>query len=268
MIPLRESIPSRTAPAVNYAIIAACTVVFVSQYLQGRRGIGTLIERYGMIPLRVMAPDKPIPVPARMLVPTATGIREVEKRHRLAEPPFSPWITLVSSNFLHGGWLRFIGNMWFLYIFGGNVEDRLGHVGYAIFYLVAGVAANAMHLFANEASGFPTVGAGGAIAGVMGAHVLLYPRARVVTLVLVFYFLRIMTLPAYVFLGIWLAMQLFPGAASIGALQSGGVDGWAHIGGLAVGAAAVFLLRGTGLLRPPTAGAAPETQRVKDYRVA
>src|SRR5690606_5683097 len=127
-----------------------------------------------------------------------------------------------------GGWLHLLGNMWFLYIFGDNVEDRLGHVGYLLFYLGAGVIASGVHLVTNSSSMIPTVGASGAIAGVMGGYFVLYPHSRVLTLVPIFIFIHIMVIPAPVFLGIWFLLQFFQGTFSLGAVQAGGVAWWAH----------------------------------------
>src|SRR5262249_34301990 len=150
------------------------------------------------------------------------------------EPAISPWWTLLTCMFLHGGWLHIIGNMWFLYIFGDNVEDRLGHFGYALFYLGSGVFASLTHLLTNASSTVPTLGASGAIAGVMGAYMVLYPHARVLTLIPIFYFIQILLLPAPLFLGIWFLIQAFQGTFAITSAKEGaGVAWWAHIGGFA-----------------------------------
>jgi membrane associated rhomboid family serine protease len=140
--------------------------------------------------------------------------------------------------------------MWFLHIFGDNVEDRLGHIGYFVFYLGCGVAASAAHLFTNASSTIPTIGASGAIAGVMGGYMLLYPHARVLTLVPIFFIIEIMVLPAHVFLGIWFLLQFFQGTLSISATEASGVAWWAHIGGFAAGLLALHLLRKAGALGP------------------
>jgi hypothetical protein len=250
MIPLRDDVPSRGTPIVNYAMIAACGLVFLAQLKDEASPRPQLVERYGMIPARVRNPDRPIVV--RQVVPRRTpfGVQLFERERRAAAPPVSPWVTLLTCVFLHGGWMHFLGNMWILYIFGDNVEDRFGHVGYLIFYLLSGLAASATHLVFNASSTMPTIGASGAIAGVMGAYFILYPRARVLTLVPIFYFVELIMLPAPLFLGIWFFMQFLQGTASITSVQTGGVAWWAHIGGFVAGMASVVGLRGLGLLRP------------------
>jgi hypothetical protein len=135
--------------------------------------------------------------------------------------------------FLHGGFLHIIMNMWFLYIFGDNIEDRLGHIRYLIFYLFCGVAAGLIHLFTNWNSNVPTIGASGAISGVMGAYLLLYPRSKILTLVFIFFFIQFIEIPAFIFLGIWILLQLF--SAGLRPSNVGGVAFWAHIGGFVAG---------------------------------
>jgi hypothetical protein len=142
--------------------------------------------------------------------------------------------------FLHGGFLHILGNMWFLYLFGDNVEDRLGHIRYLIFYILCGVTAGLIHLFTNWGSKIPTIGASGAISGVMGAYLLLYPRARITTLILIFFFFKLVEIPAFVFLGYWLLLQLF--STSLTPSHAGGIAWWAHIGGFASGLIFVKIL--------------------------
>jgi hypothetical protein len=147
--------------------------------------------------------------------------------------------------FLHGGWWHLISNMLALYIFGDNIEDRLGHVLYLIFYLLGGLVAGGAHLVAYAQSTIPTVGASGAIAGVLGAYLVLYPQARVLTLVPIFYFLRLIEIPALVYLGFWFISQLFNGLFALTAadvFQSGGVAWWAHIGGFVFGLVVIRLI--------------------------
>jgi membrane associated rhomboid family serine protease len=154
-------------------------------------------------------------------------------------------LTLVTSMFLHGGWLHFLGNMLYLWIFGDNVEDRLGHARFVLFYLLCGAAAALAHVFMNPASKIPTIGASGAIAGVMGAYFVLYPRSRVLALVPLFIIWEIIEVPAILFLGIWFLMQFFSGVGSIaaGAGERGGVAFWAHVAGFVAGMVAVLVLR-------------------------
>ncbi len=185
----------------------------------------------------------------------------------MAPSAVPPWLTLLTCIFLHGGWMHFIGNMWFLFIFGDNVEDRLGHVGFLVFYLAAGIAASAAHLATNPASPIPTIGASGAIAGVMGAYFYLYPHARVLTLVPIFVILQMVVLPASVFLAIWFAIQFFQGIFSVGATQATGVAWWAHIGGFAVGLAVAFGLDQLHVLRPKVEQIRPHTDHAGTYRI-
>lgn len=153
-------------------------------------------------------------------------------------------LPFFSSMFLHGGWLHVIGNMWYLWIFGDNVEDRMGHVRYLVFYLLCGIGAGLTHIFFNPTSGVPTVGASGAIAGVMGAYLMLYPLAKVVTLVPVFFFITFIEIPALFFLGFWVLLQFIQGTVtSTVAQDTGGVAWWAHFGGFVLGAALIFLFK-------------------------
>ncbi|MHC4077148.1 MAG: rhomboid family intramembrane serine protease [Planctomycetota bacterium] len=256
MIPLRDNIPARTTPFVNYAMIAICAVVFLAQLAISERG-GSLAEELGMIPKRVLDPDSEILIP---LGRSGYG--------RLAPAALVPdWLTLLTCTFLHGGWLHFLGNMWFLWIFGDNVEDRMGHGGYLVFYLACGVAASAAHLISSPDSMVPTVGASGAIAGVMGAYMLLYPHAKVLTLIPLFIIIEILVLPAPLFLGIWFLLQFFQGVASIGDVRMGGVAWWAHIGGFAVGFVVAAILGKRHKLRPPVQKVRPHTERITHYTI-
>jgi membrane associated rhomboid family serine protease len=146
-------------------------------------------------------------------------------------PPLLPLLTVLVSMFLHAGWVHLIGNMWYLWIFGDNVEDRFGHAGFLAFYLAGGAASAAMHTAILPGSTTPTIGASGAIAAVLGAYALLWPRARVVTLVPIFFFLQVVALPALIVLGLWFVMQLFSGVFAGG----GGIAWWAHVGGFVFG---------------------------------
>lgn len=177
MIPLKDNIRTRRPPFVNYGLIAITTIVFL---IQVSRPEEPLVEQLGMIPARVLDPDASISIPEIRVHPFF-GAREFQRP--AAESMVPAWLTLLTCVFLHGGWLHFLGNMWFLHIFGDNVEDRFGHVGFFIFYLAAGVAASATHLLTNSGSEVPTIGASGAIAGVMGAYLVLFPHALVLTLI-------------------------------------------------------------------------------------
>jgi membrane associated rhomboid family serine protease len=150
---------------------------------------------------------------------------------------------LFTSMFVHSGWLHIIGNMWFLWIFGDNTEDAFGHFGYLIFYLACGLAGGIAHTIANWGSNLPAVGASGAIAGVMGAYLVLYPRARVLTLIILVVFFFTVRLPAIVVIGIWFLIEFFNGIGSLGVANAGGVAFWAHIGGFVLGVIAGLALK-------------------------
>jgi membrane associated rhomboid family serine protease len=157
------------------------------------------------------------------------------------------WPTLLSSMFLHGGWMHFLGNMLFLWIFGDNVEDRMGHGRFLVFYLLCGAVAAAAHLASDPASPVPTIGASGAVAGVMGAYFVLYPQSRILTLVPIFLFIQIVEIPAIIFLGLWFVLQLFSGLGSVLSTARGdavgGIAFWAHVAGFAAGALLVLAFR-------------------------
>ena len=209
MIPIRDTIRSKTYPVVNMVLIGINVVMFLLQLSAGS-DINRLIYLYGL-------------VPARYSMPEVSGY-------------FTSWqqgIAFLSFMFLHGGFLHLIGNMWSLYIFGDNVEDHLGHLRYLIFYLLCGLASGVSHLFLNWNSEIPTIGASGAIAGVMGAYFILYPRAKVLTLVPIFFFIHFIELPAFVFLGVWVLFQFLNAAGA--SANAGGIAWWAHIGGFVFG---------------------------------
>lgn len=208
MIPLRDTTESSSFPIVNYALIAANALVYVIQ-LTPEGSTTRFLLTYGLVPLRYSEP-------------------EIGQFFTLGQQVFS----FFSFMFLHGGFWHILSNMWSLYIFGDNVEDRLGSIRYLFFYLLCGLASGVSHLAANWHSQIPTVGASGAIAGVMGAYFLLFPRARILTLIPIFIFPYFVELPAFFFLGIWLLIQFISAA---GSPSGGGVAWWAHIGGFLFG---------------------------------
>ena len=206
MIPLRDTIPSSRRPVVTYALIAVNVVVFLFELSLGR-ALEPFIFQWGLVPARFAMTD-----------------------------PLS-WMAVLTSMFLHGGWAHVGGNLLYLWIFGDNVEDRMGHGRYLFFYVACGACAALAQTMANPASTVPMVGASGAIAGVLGAYLLYYPHARVVTLVPIFFFIQLIEIPALFFLLIWFGMQLVNGAASLtsATAATGGVAWWAHLGGFAGG---------------------------------
>ncbi len=238
MIPIRDNIPSRHTPVVNYLVIGLCGIAFFFQLASGENG-NTVVEEYGMIPARLSHPEKTIEYSQQVPVQTSRGI-QVQTIKRVLEPsPIPAWMTLFTCMFLHGGWMHFLGNMWFLYIFGDNVEDRLGHLGFTLLYLGTGVAAALAHFLTDRLSPIPTIGASGAIAGVMGAYAWLYPHAKVQAFIPLVVIMQMVILPAPIFLGGWFLLQTYSGIASS---SGGGVAWWAHIGGFVAGAAAAVLI--------------------------
>ncbi|MEZ5940574.1 MAG: rhomboid family intramembrane serine protease [Planctomycetaceae bacterium] len=249
MLPLQDDIPSRSIPYVNYAIIALCGLVFLLQ-LADQPGEPSMVERFGMIPVRVLHPNEPVIIQQLGYEDSPHGPREVVVEQEAAASAVPAVLTVFTCIFLHGGWMHLIGNMWFLFIFGDNIEDRFGHVGYALFYVASGIAAGLVHLMSGPSSPVPTIGASGAIAGVLGAYFLWYRNAKVKALVPLGGFVQVMVLPAPIFLGFWFVIQLFQGTMSIMTTEGGGVAWWAHIGGFAVGLALAFVAGQLNLIAP------------------
>ncbi|MBL8819075.1 MAG: rhomboid family intramembrane serine protease [Planctomyces sp.] len=264
MFPLRDNIPSRTFPFVNYIIMGICCIAFLIQSIDSS---GILTMQFAMIPLRISQPDQPIVVEVEGVVQTSVGVQPVVVEKVLPPGPIPPWMTVITCVFLHGSLMHLLGNMWFLYIFGDNVEDRLGHVGFVVFYLVTGAAASLSHFLIEPGSEIPTVGASGAIAGVMGAYLLFYPHARVMTLIPIAFFLQMMVVPAPIFLGLWFVLQLIQGTFSIGAAHAAGVAWWAHIGGFVAGLLIAWFMNRTNVTHPQVRVVRPGTERSGMYRI-
>ncbi len=231
MIPLRDTTKSKTIPFVNYILIVVCGVAFLYELSLGEY-LAVFIQRYAVNPSEVASVvfryDISFPAIVRRVVHAGGGAL----------------LPLVTSMFLHGGWMHLLGNMLYLYIFGDNVEDRLGHFGYLCFYLLVGVGATLTEVYFHQHSPVPIIGASGAIAGVLGAYFLLYPKAKIMTLIPLFVFFPVIEIPAFFFLGFWFVMQFINGTLASGADAAGGVAWWAHAGGFVVGAALmpIFLL--------------------------
>jgi rhomboid family protein len=219
MIPLRDRNPSGIFPAVTLLVILINVFVFLYEVQLGP-AVGAFLKRYALIPAEVTA---------SLSYGTANFTDTV-----------SPFLT---SMFLHGGWLHLIANMWFLWIFGDNIEDTLGSFRYILFYLLCGLAAAATHFLVQPGSTLPVLGASGAIAGVLGAYAVLFPGARVVTLVPIFFFLQIIELPALVVLGLWFVLQILSGSLEAASPMRGGTAWWAHIGGFLAGIILIFVMR-------------------------
>lgn len=219
MIPLRDDVQSRITPVINYATIAACVLVFMWQLSLGNRGFQAAAYSLGVIPATLLG-DARLPPDLYAIPPVAT---------------------MFTSMFLHGGLLHLLGNMLYLWIFGDNVEDAMGHGRYVVFYLVCGVVAALAQSFPNPDSTVPMIGASGAISGVLGAYLLLFPRARVLVLVPLGLFSQIVHLPAVLVLGFWFVLQLL--SSLLAPAGEGGVAFGAHIGGFVAGIVLIPLFR-------------------------
>jgi membrane associated rhomboid family serine protease len=221
MFPLRDNVPSRSFPAITVALIVVNCLVFVVEAAMGSRALAGFVARNGLVPQVVTEYFSGQGFPAWRV--------------------FLPFLTAI---FLHGGWIHLLGNMWYLWIFGDNVEDRLGHFRFLVFYLICGLLGNFAHYLANSGSAAPAIGASGAIAGVLGAYAVSYPRARITVLLPLFIVVQFIELPALVVLGFWFLLQFLNGAASLAvASDTGAVAWWAHIGGFVGGIAIFFLFR-------------------------
>jgi len=258
MIPLRDFRPSRTFPAVTVALIVINLLVFLYQ---------------GYLSTQGYTFNNGIPWIERDLTPPAFDLRRLSSGSAGAYPisrsnyfiaqyglvpgellggvdlppsiPFPLWLTLLTSMFLHGGLMHLIGNMLYLWIFGDNVEDAMGHGRFLLFYLICGFVASFSQIALNVQSPVPQIGASGAIAGVLAAYFMLFPYSRVLTLIPIFFFIRLVTVPAVFLLGFWFILQLISGAGSLGATS--GVAFFAHIGGFVAGGVLVFLFRRRGV---------------------
>lgn len=208
MFPVSDVIPSRTTPFVTVGLIVLNVLAFLYELQPTRPELQLFIQTFGVVPAEFV------------------------------------WPSLLTSMFLHAGWMHLLGNMLYLWIFGDNVEDRLGHFGFLIFYLAAGAAAAMGQVLISSDSTVPMIGASGAIAGVMGAYFVLYPHSRVLTVVFLLFFMDMIEIPAIFFLGVWFVKELFSGVGSLGARSlNGGVAFWAHITGFAVGATTGLVCR-------------------------
>jgi membrane associated rhomboid family serine protease len=230
VFPFHDENETQRTPIVTIALIAACVLTWV--LVQGAGAEMALVEsvcNLGLIPAELMAT-----VPPGASFPLAEGLRCVTD-------PGRAYALVLTSMFLHGGWMHLLGNMWFLWLFGNNIEDSMSRPRFVAFYLACGVAAALAQSLAEPTSIIPMVGASGAISGVMGAYLVLYPRVRVFTLITLGFFFRTVALPAWVMLLYWTGLQLLGGFASTLDPESGGVAFWAHIGGFVAGVVLVKL---------------------------
>jgi membrane associated rhomboid family serine protease len=226
VIPLRDANPTRRRPVITLALITACIVVFAWELgvlaSGGEEGLSSLFRQFGATPASLVGA-----LQAGNLVSAAT-------------------LAVFSSLFLHAGWLHLLGNLLYLWIFGNNIEDRLGRTGFILFYLAGGVIAVAAHVATDAGSEVPMIGASGAISAALGAYLVLFPRARILSLVFLGFFYQLVEIRALLVLGFWFVLQLIDGVASLGASAEGGVAFFAHIGGFAfgMGVGAILRLRG------------------------
>jgi membrane associated rhomboid family serine protease len=213
MFPIRDTIPSRHLPVATWTLIALNVFFFFRELTLPPGAADQLMYLFGIVPARFTDPDW------------------------ASEVGFpSTYLPFLTTMFLHGGWLHVIGNMWALWIFGDNVEDRMGPFRFVLFYLACGVAAGIIHVVTNPGSQVPAIGASGAIAGVMAAYFVLYPRAKIVAMFLIVFWPVFFQVPAWVYLGVWFLIQFFSGTvASAAGVQAAGIAWWAHIGGFATG---------------------------------
>ncbi|NOZ13016.1 MAG: rhomboid family intramembrane serine protease [Acidobacteria bacterium] len=226
--PYRDDNPAETVPYVTIGLIVLNTLIFIIMYAGGAGVYRFSVINYGLIPAELthfqnMYPSVAIP----------------------------PALSLITSLFIHGGFLHLAGNMWFLWIFGDNVEDRLGHFRYFIFYILAGIFASLLHVAFFPDSVIPVIGASGAISGVLGAYAVFYPHARIRTFIFIFFFFTTIMVPAAVFIGIWIFFQAISGILSLGTAGGGGVAWFAHLGGFLFGIYALRFFTGKKRLFQP-----------------
>ncbi|MCZ6466985.1 MAG: rhomboid family intramembrane serine protease [Alphaproteobacteria bacterium] len=222
LIPIRDDNPTRRLPVLTVSILALNVIAFLYAKLLGPTGFDVFTASWGAIPFEV-----------------THGVDAI------SPTPFPVYSTLVTSLFMHGGWLHIAGNMLYLWIFGNNVEDAMGHVRFPIFYVLCGVAAALAQGFHDPNSAVPMIGASGAIGGVLGGYLLLYPRARVLVLIPLGFFTQLIRIPALAVLGFWFVLQFIQSALSSG--EGGGVAYWAHIGGFVAGMVLILVFRDKGI---------------------
>jgi membrane associated rhomboid family serine protease len=230
MLPLKDDNPTRITRFITLVLIGFNVLVFLYQVSLGPESLKVFIYQYGTVPSVIAG---------HLKLPSAIA----------AIPPA---LSIFTSMFLHGSWMHLIGNMWFLWIFGNNIEEAMGGLRYLLFYLLCGIIASGSQVLSNPDSVLPSIGASGAIAGVLGAYIMLYPRARIWTLIFLGFFMRLLYIPAGFILGYWFLIQVLGGSMA-GMQDAGGVAFWAHIGGFIAGIALVgaFKKREVRFFNPP-----------------
>ncbi len=244
MIPIRDDNPTRITPLMTWGLIAVNTLIFFYQVSLGPRQGQTFVYEFGAIPAVIFG------------IQTLPSYLDV----------IPPYLSLITNMFLHGGWLHLIGNMWYLWIFGDNIEAAFGRMRYLAFYLICGVLASLSHALSNPSSILPSIGASGAISGVLGAYLLLYPRARVLVLIPLGFFTQLIYIPAAFALGFWFLLQILSGSLSAGQV-GGGVAFWAHIGGFIAGLLLVglFKRREVRFFNPPNYRSGTTQPTISDF---
>jgi len=237
MFPLHDDNPTRSAPALTIALIAANVLVFLYQI---SLGLDFSAFAYGLVPAELMQGADHLYAGRRLGLPPGTGVRNLDPAA----------LTVLTSMFMHGGWLHLIGNMWYLWLFGNNIEDALGRARFPVFYLTCGGLAALSQVLLSPASLVPMVGASGAVAGILGAYLVTFPGSRVTTLVTLGFFWQTVQIPAGIVLGFWFVLQFVSGLGALGLpANTGGVAYAAHVGGFVAGMVLIRLFGATG--RPP-----------------
>ncbi|MGO9379773.1 MAG: rhomboid family intramembrane serine protease [Dissulfurispiraceae bacterium] len=221
MFPIKDTVPNRTLPIATWLIIALSGIVFYFEIKLPSKSLEHLIKLLGIVPAEFTRPY-----------------------YGTHSRPFIDYLAFVTTMFLHGGWLHILGNMWFLHIFGSKVEDVMGHYRFLAFYLLSGIIASVVYIYVSPRSPMPVIGASGAIAGVMGAYYVTFPRARILTFIPIIIIPWLIELPAFLFLGWWFLLQLFSGTVTLVRLAAdGGIAWWVHIGGFIAGVVLAFFFR-------------------------
>jgi membrane associated rhomboid family serine protease len=228
VIPLKDMTPRRSFPIVTMLLILVNVLVFIHQVSLPAPSGDAFIRAYGLVPAKISL--------------ALAGHRYTMEQALLP---------LFTCMFLHGGWLHIIGNMWFLWIFGGNVEDRLGSLPYLFFYLVAGIGSSISQTLFSWGSHIPSIGASGAISGVLGVYIVFFPGSRILSLVPLLIIWFVWRIPAVIFIGLWFAVQFLSGVSSLGSQSMGGVAWWAHVGGFLIGVVVALIVRAASAARRP-----------------
>lgn len=223
MIPLKDMTPRRSFPVITLLLIAVNVLVFLHQISLSSAAGEAFVRTYGLVPSKI-------------------SLALAGRRYSIEQA----LLPLFTCMFLHGGFLHIIGNMWFLWVFGGNVEDRLGSLPYLFLYLVAGIGSGVCQTLFSWGSHVPSIGASGAISGVLGAYVVFFPRSQILTLVPLIIIWFMWRIPAVIFIGLWFAVQFLSGISSLGSQSMGGVAWWAHVGGFLIGVVVAFIVRTAG----------------------